>query len=311
MKPLSAILAVITLVLAGLIAVGGAMAAVAGPFTPRGERVDIGGRSLRIVCAGPSGAQPLVMMEAGAFGLAADWAAIQDKLAAKGIRSCAYDRAGLGWSDPGPGPRDTLAITADLEALLKARGETGPLILMGHSMAGLNVRTFAARNPERVRGLVLIEAAVPTLEPTAFERRFVPVFRAISDLGAVAGSIGLTKVFPRDGKIGLPPEATAEKRRAYGSGRHMRTAAGEVAQWRRSSEIAAGLAPYPRDWPVAVILAGADEGRNGPRAIPAREAEHGFYEAVPDAGHASVLGYKHNDAVIRGLDFVLQQASKS
>jgi pimeloyl-ACP methyl ester carboxylesterase len=310
MKLLSRVLAVLTLVLVGLIAVGGAMAAASGPFKPRGEWVDIGGRSLRIVCAGPAGAHPLVMMEAGAFGLAADWGAVQDRLAAKGVRSCAYDRAGLGWSDPGPGPRDTLAIASDLEALLKARGETEPLILMGHSMAGLNVRTFAARNPDRIRGLVLIEAAVPTLEPTPFERQFVPIFRAISDLGAVAASIGLTKVFPRDGKIGLPPEATAEKRQAYGSGRHMRTAAGEVAHWRRSSEIAAKLTPYHRDWPVAVILAGADDARNASRAVPAREAEHGFYETVPAASHASVLG-DHNDAVIRGLDFVLQHAAKS
>ena len=96
-----------------LIAGGAAVAAMAAPFTPSGTYVDIGGRKLRLVCAGPpntanaaEAGRPTVWMEAGAFGLAADFAAIQEKLTAKGIRSCAYDRAGMGWSDPGPRPRD-------------------------------------------------------------------------------------------------------------------------------------------------------------------------------------------------------------
>src|SRR5690349_11696349 len=67
---------------------------------PRGELVDIGGgRRLRLVCEGPKSGQPTVWMEAGAFSGAADFAAIQRKLSAKGLRSCAYDRAGMGYSD--------------------------------------------------------------------------------------------------------------------------------------------------------------------------------------------------------------------
>ena len=67
------------------------------------------------------------MLEAGSFGFSADWAAVQARLAAEGLRSLAYDRAGLGLSDPGPEPRDSQAIVGDLEALLAALGETGPL----------------------------------------------------------------------------------------------------------------------------------------------------------------------------------------
>src|SRR5437879_11660049 len=112
----------LALVLVAWIAGGAAMVATAGPFTPSGSYVDIGGRKLRLVCAGApmranGGDKPTVWMEAGAFGLAADFAAIQEKLTAKGIRSCAYDRAGMGWSDPGPQPRDSEAIVADLEKL--------------------------------------------------------------------------------------------------------------------------------------------------------------------------------------------------
>ena len=117
----------------------------------RGERFSIGDdRRLRAVRAGPARSdRPLVVLEAGAFGFSADWAAVQARLADQGVRSLAYDRAGLGYSDPGPEPRDSLAIAVDLERLLASIGETGPLILCGHSMAGLHVRLFAARNPGR------------------------------------------------------------------------------------------------------------------------------------------------------------------
>src|SRR5665213_958362 len=126
---------------------------------PRGRMIDIGaGRKLHAVRAGPRDDRgPLVVLEAGAFGFSADWAAVQDKLAAKRLPSLAYDRAGLGFSDSGPQPRDGLAIVGDLESLLAAIGEGGPLILCGHSMAGLHVRLFAARNPGRVAGVVLVD----------------------------------------------------------------------------------------------------------------------------------------------------------
>src|ERR1700722_19101829 len=124
----------------------------------RGQLAEIGGaRRLRYVLAGPdSSARPLIVLEAGSFGFSADWAAVQQRLAAEGLRSLAYDRAGLGVSDPGPMPRDSNAIAADLEALLGAIDEPGPYLVCGHSMAGMHVRLFAARNAEQVRGLVLV-----------------------------------------------------------------------------------------------------------------------------------------------------------
>ena len=61
----------------------------------RGELIDLGGRALRVVRAGPA-VGPTVILEHGAFGCAADWAVVQDKLAAKGLSSIAYDRSGVG-----------------------------------------------------------------------------------------------------------------------------------------------------------------------------------------------------------------------
>jgi len=310
-KILGRLVAAATLLLLGWIAIGGAMIALAGPVHPRGEFVDIGGRKMRIVCAGPATSRPTVVMEAGAFGLAADFGSVQEALSAQGVRSCAYDRAGLGWSDPGPAPRDSLAIVSDLEALLKAKGENGPFILMGHSMAGLHVRLFAARNASRVRGLVLVEATTPEALDSVGTQRFVKAFVSISNAAAVVASLGVLKPLTRGAdRIGLPPAAGAEKRRAFGSGRHNRTAAAEVRNWMTSAKEAGAAAAFDPDWPVAVIVAGSrGETIDSPRGAPAKAAKRGSFEVVKEAGHASVLGAAMNGAVVRGVQFVLAHAA--
>jgi pimeloyl-ACP methyl ester carboxylesterase len=288
---------------AGLIVV-----AAAGPFTPAGRYVDIGDRRLRLVCAGPASDKPTVWMEAGAFGLAADFAAIQEKLAAKGLRSCAYDRAGMGWSDPGPEPRDSAAIVGDLEKLIAESGERGPFILMAHSMAGLHVRLFAARNPKLVAGLVLIEATTPEQVDSPGVQKFLHAFAGASRAVAVVNTLGLSRAFYYTGdKIGLPPQGKAEKRHAYVSGRHARTAANEVANWRRSAAKAGAAATYDPRWPVAVIVAGGGLGAdfNNARRVPERASRAGYFEQVPQASHNSVLGETWDDAVVRGVEHVL------
>ena len=159
----------LAVLLAVWIGAGFAVVALSGRFEPSGRFVDIGGRKLRLVCDGPKSDKPVVWMEAGSWGLAADFAAIQQGLTAKGVRSCAYDRAGMGFSDPGPGPRNSAAIAADLAKLAEASGERGPFILMAHSMGGQHIRLFAGQHPDQVAGLVLLEATTPemTSDPRA------------------------------------------------------------------------------------------------------------------------------------------------
>lgn len=306
----------LALVLFAWIAAGAVMVATAGTFRPAGIFVDIGARKLRLVCAGPpqamggAGAKPTVWMEAGAFGLAADFAAIQDKLAAKGVRSCAYDRAGMGWSDPGPQPRDSTAIVKDLEKLIAASGERGPFILMGHSMAGLHTRLFAGRNPDKVAGLVLIEATTPEQIDNPNTGKFLTAFSGISRFAAVSATLGTTTpLYWKSGdRIGLPPQASAEKRHAYVSGRHARTAANEVVNWPRSAAESRLAALYDPNWPVAVIVAG---GRglgpewNDARRVPERASQAGRFEAVEGASHTTILGEAHGDAAVRGVEHVL------
>ncbi|CAN7362218.1 alpha/beta hydrolase [Phenylobacterium sp. LjRoot164] len=303
--------------LAALLAlwVGSGLALVAwsGPFEPSGRYVDIGGRKLRLVCAGPKSDQPVIWMEAGAWGLAADFAAIQQRLAAKGIRSCAYDRAGMGFSDPGPKPRDSAAIAADLAKLIAASGETGPFVFMAHSMAGQHIRLYAGQHPEQVAGLVLLEATTPEMAANPAAQKFLNRVQMVSRVSAIAGSLGLTKIaYYMGDRIGLPPQGQAEKRHAFVSGRHARTASDEVLVWPQGAVQAAAVQLDPK-WPVAVITAG-DENRmsawNVVRRAPERNSRAGYYENEPKAQHATLLGLTHSDAVLRGVDHVLAAIAK-
>ena len=77
-------------------------------------------------------------------------------------RVCAYDRAGLGLSDPSTlRPRTSQDIALDLHKLLAAAGVTGPYVLVGHSIGGFHVRVFAAQYPAEVVGMVLVDSSHP------------------------------------------------------------------------------------------------------------------------------------------------------
>lgn len=286
------------------------MPARAGFHPPRGEMIDIGGRRLRLVRAGERSDKPVVVLECGAFGCAADWAVVQERLARRGLYSLAYDRAGLGYSDPGPVPRDGRAIAADLEALLAHAGETGPLVMVGHSMGGLLLRVFVGRNRERVKGVVLVDAVTPeTIEAPAAARAIHAYRRAMKLVGRWAGMGFMRPVALLMGDmIGLEGEASAEKRRIYGLASHARWSAEEVSQWPETSLQGREIGPYDPAVPVAVVTAGATRlpaHLKVVQAAPARESRHGRATEIAGAGHASLLGKRFADPIIDGIDHVL------
>jgi len=97
---------------------------------------------------------PTAVLAAGWGGWSLSWTGVQRRLA---TRSVAYDRPGLGFSDPGPLPRAASVTVADLRAALKAAGVPPPYVLVGHSLGSFEARLFAFLRPDEVVGLVLVD----------------------------------------------------------------------------------------------------------------------------------------------------------
>ncbi len=118
------------------------------------QRVDVGGRSINLYCIG-DGARTL-LFEAGGSDWSIIWALVQPRMG-DGYRACAYDRAGMGFSDPSPWPRTPIAIVEDMHAMVTAAALPKPLILIGHSLGGFNAKLYAALYPEDVAALILVD----------------------------------------------------------------------------------------------------------------------------------------------------------
>ena len=127
-------------------------------FPAPGERVDVGGYNLHIYCTGEG--SPTVVVDAGNGDFSLGWSLVQPDVA-DFTRICTYDRAGYGWSDPGPQPRSAEQIAAELHTLLANAGIEGPYVLVGHSMGGYDVRMFAHLYPDEVAGMVLVDSGHP------------------------------------------------------------------------------------------------------------------------------------------------------
>src|ERR671920_305817 len=134
-------------------------------YPPPGEMVDVGGYSLHINCAGQG--RPTVVLDAGSGEWSAQWVRVQQEVSDT-TRVCAYDRAGMGWSEMGPEPRDARQISSELHTLLSKAGIEGPYVLVGHSFGGIYMQTYAARYPEEVAGVALVDSST---EPDQFSAR--------------------------------------------------------------------------------------------------------------------------------------------
>jgi pimeloyl-ACP methyl ester carboxylesterase len=123
-----------------------------------GKLYPVEGFNMHLFCTGVG--DPTVILEAGLGDDSRIWGTVQPELS-KLTRVCSYDRAGLGWSDPRPGLRDSDSIADQLHSLLAAARIHGPIVLMGHSIAGLHMRAYVSKYPQGVAGIVFVDGATP------------------------------------------------------------------------------------------------------------------------------------------------------
>lgn len=160
------LVSIMGLALVGAIYESVAEAADAKAYPPPGQLVDVGGHRLHINCIGTG--SPTVVIEAGLGDWSTSWGGTVQPEVSKTTRVCTYDRAGMGWSDPGPLPRDAAHFAQELHTLLQNANVPGPYIMVGHSLGGAAVRVFVHDYVSEVAGVVLIESMNPkqsTLSP--------------------------------------------------------------------------------------------------------------------------------------------------
>jgi pimeloyl-ACP methyl ester carboxylesterase len=125
-----------------------------------GSFYQVHGHKMHLYCTGSG--SPTIVLEAG-WGVSSPvlgWGNFQPDLA-RITRVCSYDRAGLGWSEPQPGPGDADHVAANLHELLAQAGITGPIVLLSHSWGGIYARDYIAHYPANVVGLILLDSSTP------------------------------------------------------------------------------------------------------------------------------------------------------
>jgi pimeloyl-ACP methyl ester carboxylesterase len=160
-----------------------------GP-APGDQMVSVGTHRLLVHREGEG--TPTVVIEAGITDHLENWRAVQERLG-QVTQVVTYNRAGYKGSDAGPLPRDCGREAEELKALLDNASAPGPYVIVGHSLGGLNAQVFAARYPEDVVGIVLLDPP-----PLSFIRgeeytsllamadRMTAEWQAIADAGAAS-----------------------------------------------------------------------------------------------------------------------------
>jgi pimeloyl-ACP methyl ester carboxylesterase len=118
--------------------------------------IDIGGHRLHLCCEGQG--TPAVIFESAFGGTSLDWYRVLHDIAGF-TTACAYDRAGMGYSDAGPLPRTSERIADELAELVHRNDLRLPVILVGWSLGGYYVRAYATKHEPDVAGLVLVDSS--------------------------------------------------------------------------------------------------------------------------------------------------------
>ena len=161
-------------------------------FPPPGQFVNVGSRKLHYVCIG--GGSPLVLFEMSGFSNSMSFVVARSEIASQ-TRVCSYDRMGMGWSDPGPAQIPVSMLAADLGAVLNELSPHAKAIVVASSMGGFTAEYFARLHPDRLAGLVFVDAG--NAESAAnLGRHYLRVLRgAACSATRAAGAVGLIRLF--------------------------------------------------------------------------------------------------------------------
>ncbi len=277
-------------------------------YLPKGATVAVDGRKQHLLCTGQG--EPTIVLESAIGATTLHWSWVQPKLA-EVTHVCAYDRAGMGWSETSNAPRDAHTMSQELHALLESAGERPPYVIVSHSLGALTSRAFAAEYPGDVAGMVLVEGTHPDLwERLPPALAHLPDEIQLQGLSIVA-ALGLVRLdlvnpFPVDDT--LPDNVRKAAVALNASTKTMGAITGELRAIPASTAYVRSL-PGLGDKPLIVLTAGMPYSTRPPEvAIPARKAwfelqsdllglsTNAIQRIVPGSTHES-LAYAETDAV--------------
>ena len=222
-----------------------------------GQLVDVGGYRLHLHCTGSG--SPTVVLEPGQGGVSSDFAWIAPAVA-RDSTVCVYDRAGRGWSDAADGPQDGDQIAAALHALLERAHVPGPYVLAGHSFGGLYVQAFAAKFPDQVAGLVLLDSTAPKPGPAPpTNSGSYDGLGRVSGLFSTIAHFGAGRLIAQSSYGSLPPRSRDEARANASTAHNLASYIEEFAEANTAMQQAAALTNL-NGKPLIVFT--ADKGNN-------------------------------------------------
>jgi len=275
-----------------LAAVAGGYEAVSGAldedFPMPGQLIDVGGHNLHLSCSGSG--SPTVILEPGAGEMSSASAWITPAVA-RDTRVCVYDRAGRGWSEPADSPQDGAQIATDLHTLLERGHVPGPYVMAGHSFGGLYVLTFAARYPDEVAGMVLVDSTAPgsaTPSTSRGNEGSYDIMGRASALLSASARLGVGRLIGQLSYGSLPPRARDEAIASAATPNHVQSTIDEYIQGTTSMDQAASLSDFG-DKPLYVLTAGSGSDAEW------KAAQDDLASLSTNSAHRVVDGAAHGD----------------
>jgi pimeloyl-ACP methyl ester carboxylesterase len=274
-------------------------AADAKAYPMPGQLIDVGGHRLHLSCTGSG--TPTVVLEPGAGEMSSNLGWIAPAVA-RDTRVCVYDRAGRGWSEPAATAQDGAQIATDLHRLLQRAHVPGPYVLAGHSFGGLYVLTFAARYPDEVAGMVLVDSTAPAsaANPGAASPGHGGSNDAMSRVAVLVSTsarLGLGRLYAQFAWGSLPPRSREEVRASDATASTLRSTIDEYLQATASVEQAGALGDFA-DKPLIVLTAGSghDAAWSAAQNRLARLSTNSVHRIIAGATHEDLIGNEEDAA---------------